>query len=566
MMRCIKGLVGIVFAVLYFCMALVSYGAPKPEDEFMTFRKKYPDEAAIYVVRKQEVNYRLVDDVVVTTIYVYEELLHLGDNTTRYAGDKVYTSSFVEVSDLKAYTLVPQKKKYNKVDVVDFKESYDANSDVFYNDTKEISFTYPSVQKGVKTVLQYTKTIKDSRMMGMYFFNTYLPVDKAVYKVVYDDKMVIEPRLNNVADLEIKEEISKFSETQSSLTYTSKNIDKIKFEKNCPSYSYLGASAYSPIAHITEANGNKRYLISSPEVLHSWYRTFIKDIQHHDPDVKNLVNTIIGQDDSDLDKVEKIYSWVQGNIKYIAFEDGMRGFVPHPGKYVIDKRYGDCKDMASALVSMLREAEIEAHFTWVGTRDLPFKYSDVPAPITDNHMIATVVLDGKTYFLDATGQYLPLGLPSSMIQGKECLISLNEDKFIVEKVPIIPKEINVMCDSVNITLDNGIIKGNAKIEFYGYAKFFNTFKLIKANQKSVDDYLKRLLTKGSNKFHLNNYNISNLSSLYEPISINYDFTLPDYYRKIGDNIYINLVLDRTMTDALLEDRHVALENDYKGDI
>lgn len=554
---------GALLAGIFSVSVVMSSGLSKPENDFNYYNEKYPDAAAIYTLRKQEVNYALVNDSIVTTISVYEEMLHLGDNTGRYTREKVYTSSFVEVSNLKAYTLVPQKRKYERIDVVEFKKSYDTNSDVFYDDTKEISFTYPSVQKGVKTILEYTKTIKDPRMIGMYFFDTYLPVDKAVYTVVYDDRLDVSPKFHNVESLNIHKEKSKISDSQSSLSFTASQIDKIKFDRSCPSYTYMAASVYCPISQFMDKDGETRYLISTTEVLHSWYRTFIKDIQNHDPEIKSLVGTIVDSDDSDLEKVKKIYGWVQGNIKYIAFEDGMRGLIPHPGNYVIEKRYGDCKDMASAIVSMLREAGVEAHFTWVGTRDIPYQYSDIPSPITDNHMIASVMLEGKTYFLDATGQYLPLGLPSSMIQGKECLISLNEDEFLIEKVPIIPKEESVMSDSIAITIDNGTVYGKGRVDLTGYAKFFNTYKLIKANQKSVDDYLERLLPKGSNKFHLDDYDIVCLSDLYAPITIDYDFTIPDYYRTIGDNIYISLILDRTMTDALLENRSVPIENDYK---
>ncbi len=120
-----------------------------------------------------------------------------------------------------------------------------------------------------------------------------------------------------------------------------------------------------------------------------------------------------------------------------------------------------------------------------------------------------------------------------------------------------------MSDTTEISLEDGAIKGHGKVDLTGYARYFNAFKLIKSNKKSVDDYLKRLLTKGSNKFLLDDYSIDNLNDVYAPIGIRYDFSIPDYYREIGDNIYINLVLDRTMTDALIENRTVGIENDYK---
>ncbi len=70
----------------------------------------------------------------------------------------------------------------------------------------------------------------------------------------------------------------------------------------------------------------------------------------------------------------------------------MRGLIPHPASYVCEKRYGDCKDMANLIVSMLHMAGVNnAYHTWIGTRDLPFKYTEFPTPIVDNHMIATYV-------------------------------------------------------------------------------------------------------------------------------------------------------------------------------
>ncbi len=548
---------------ILFCIGMESSAGSKPEEEYDYYKSRYSGEAIVFTERRQSVNYSIVNDEIVTKIYVYEEMLHLGENTARYAGDKVYSSEFIEISDLKAYTLVPGKKKYERIDVTEFKESFDKNSSVFYDDNKEITFTYPSVQKGVKTVIEYTKTVKDPRLMSMFFFNTYIPVDKATYMVEYDKGVTINPQFYNAEFLQIKTEENKPDPTKSGITFTASGIEKIKFDRDCPSYNYLGSSVYCPVSQYITANGENEYVISSTRHLHDWYRTFLHNIKGDDDGLQELVHSIVDPGDDTLEKVRKIFYWVQANIKYIAFEDGMRGFVPHSGKYVIDKRYGDCKDMASAIVTMLRETGIEAFYSWIGSRDLPYTYSEFPAPITDDHMIATFIHEGKTYFLDATGQYTPLGLPTSMIQGKECLISISDDDFTIKKVPVISRENNVMADSVFISLENGTVVGNGHISLTGYAKVFNSYKLIKATQKSIDDYVQRLLTKGSNKFQLREFEISNVSELEIPTSIDYEFSIPDYYREIGDKIYINPILDKTMTDGFLENRSVAIENDYK---
>ena len=50
-------------------------------------------------------------------------------------------------------------------------------------------------------------------------------------------------------------------------------------------------------------------------------------------------------------------------------------------------------------------------------------------------MITNVVIDGKSYFLDATDKFCPFMFPSAMIQGKEALIGKSENEFKIEKVP-----------------------------------------------------------------------------------------------------------------------------------
>ena len=61
------------------------------------------------------------------------------------------------------------------------------------------------------------------------------------------------------------------------------------------------------------------------------------------------------------EKVARIYYWVQDHVRYIAFENGLRGFIPHDAGRVYASRYGDCKDMANLLHEMLRMAGVKSY-------------------------------------------------------------------------------------------------------------------------------------------------------------------------------------------------------------
>src|SRR5581483_12039727 len=102
-----------------------------------------------------------------------------------------------------------------------------------------------------------------------------------------------------------------------------------------------------------------------------------------------ITDSLVANQPTELAKVKSIYYWVINNIKYVAFEDGMQGYIPRQADSICMKRYGDCKDMASIITAMLSVAKIPSYLTWIGTRDIPYSYDDVPLPMADNHMIAT---------------------------------------------------------------------------------------------------------------------------------------------------------------------------------
>ena len=231
----------------------------------------------------------------------------------------------------------------------------------------------------------------------------------------------------------------------------------------------------------------------------------------------------------------------------------MRGLIPHNASYVCDKRYGDCKDMATIVINMLHEAGVEAHFTWIGTRDITYKYSEYPSPMVDNHMIATYIDKDKYYFLDATSQYSSYELPSSMIQGKEALIALSKNDFEIKEVPIIEAGLNLRKDSSVFRVENGNVVGVGKLNLHGYPKVFNSYNIIRSSKKAEEKFMQELLQRGSNKFFVTEYAVNNLDNLDQPIGIDYSYKIEDYYRTIGNKIYFNMNLDKAMAANLIDD-------------
>lgn len=535
-----------------------------PEKEIEALRQKYPDEPIVITKKYEDYDIRMVGDSLVIRVKHTEENAFLGDNVAPYTKDQVYTSSFSTASNVVAKTLNPGKRKWEEVPVTEFRNVSDDDNSVFYDDSEYISFTYPAVKKGSKTTLDYEVTVNDPHFIGSDFFASYAPVMDARFTFTMDEGVKLKFKFFNVDEADIiKTEEKKNGRTV--ISFQMKEVPKVKFESQSPSYSYLAAHMSSMVESYVDSKGNTVKVLGDTDLLYDWYWTFIDGLKQSDSkQLKDIVAGITSPTDDELTTVKKIYYWVQDNIKYIAFEDGMRGFIPHNGDYVCTKRYGDCKDMASIIVNMLHHAGVDAHYTWIGSRDLPYKYTELPTASVDNHMIATYIKDGKYYFLDATGQYQPFGLPTSMIQGKQALIAFDKDKYEIKEVPVIRKEDNVMKDEFSYDIAGGSISGKGKVTLTGYAKVFNSFRMINSNKQSTDDYIDHLLERGSNKFFIDDYAISGLDDLDQPITVDYDFRVEDYYREINGSIYFNMNLDKAFSNAKIEeDRKHPRELDYK---
>ena len=59
--------------------------------------------------------------------------------------------------------------------------------------------------------------------------------------------------------------------------------------------------------------------------------------------------------------------YVQHNVRYVAINIGIGGYQSHMAGDIFANSYGDCKDKATLLVTMLHEAGIDAYFTLVSS-------------------------------------------------------------------------------------------------------------------------------------------------------------------------------------------------------
>ncbi|MEY5047110.1 MAG: hypothetical protein RLZZ175_469 [Bacteroidota bacterium] len=532
---------------------------------FEKAKKQYPDELAIYVKKSEQMNIDIVKDSVIVTTENFSDMLHLSEKSNVYAERSVPHSKFMELIEIKANTLSPTKnEKFENVKVTNFTVQNDISSGVFYDDGKSTNFIFPSIKEGAHTIYQYKHKIREPRFLTSYFFAEHASVLESEFKVVVNSKIKVKFELFGITkeQLEYSEEIKG---KQKIYTWKAKNLKGYRFESSCPNIRYFAPHIMAYVEEVELKNTKKQYL-SEPQQLYDFFYSFVKDVnKNEDEQIKKVVDSLTTGVKSDLEKTKRIFYWVQDHIRYIAFEDGYGGFIPREASAIYQKRYGDCKDMASIITYMLHQAKIPAYLTWIGARNIPYTFDKNPSPNAANHMIATAFVDGKYIYLDATGTYTRFGFPTEMIQGKQCIIAKNERTFDKQFVPIMDKTQSGSVDSVNISISGKTIKGAGIKKVDGYSKLNLVPYLIGKSEEKQKEILTGYLEKGNNKFFLESFNLKDVEDRDKKISIDYQFKVEDYAKSINNEIYINMNLDKIFhnDDIDTTKRKLPIEYDFK---
>lgn len=528
---------------------------------------KYPNDYAVILNLTKETKIYLQDGKPQAQTKVVEEMLILDDKANgAYNKYRIYHGSFRELKDVEAYTKVADGSGYKKLKVTKIKTDNATSESVFYDDVKESVFDFPSLTKGSIAYVSYTIIDKDAHLLTPYYFMSYIPIVHQKYVVSYPSDMQMIFTEKNTANYKITTEEDSKGRTRSK-TFMADTVRDFDRFGGMPTVAYFEPHVIARIASFKNSDGENERFLGDLNDLYKFNFSFLKDLNTtKDESIQKLSDSLTLGIKDDSEKAKRIYQWVQKNIKYVAFEDGMEGFVPRQAKLVCSRRFGDCKDMSSLLTALLRAAGLDAYYTWIGTRDIPYKYEDVPLPIADNHMITTLKIGGEWLFLDGTSSTCIFGFPSGFIQGKQAFVSISPSEYKIIDVPEVNAEKNEIVDSTFVTITDVGFKGYSSVFYKGYFGSEITATLQYKDESDIKDFVKYKMGKASNKFILGNYKINHLDEERKLINIQADFEVPGYGKKLGDEYYINMNLEKFFTNASIIDtlkRKVGVMNEYK---
>jgi transglutaminase-like putative cysteine protease len=180
-----------------------------------------------------------------------------------------------------------------------------------------------------------------------------------------------------------------------------------------------------------------------------WYWGLVHDQLDVDEETRKLAHRIAQGKTTELDKVKAVYDWVVDSTRYVALEFGIYGYKPHRCVQTVSRGWGDCKDKAAVIVTLLKELGIDSTMVIVRSGMRGDFDSNVASLAPFDHAIAYV--PSLDLYLDGTAEFTGSSELPGMDQGALAL-QVNRGDSVLVRLPVSDPEKSVRKREVTATL------------------------------------------------------------------------------------------------------------------
>ncbi len=407
---------------------------------------------------------------------------------------------------------------------------------VFYSDARVCFFKLPLEKKGSISKVKFEKTVLDPRYFTNIFFAESYYIEKKQVSIIVPKWMKVEIKEYNFNGYSISKEVNNKSD-EDIFIYTITKAPMMKQEEQAPGATHI-APHLLIMSKYADAGGQTVTYFNTLADQYKWYRQLVNQIGNETAAIKTKAEEIIKGIVGDIEKVKTLYQWMQDNIRYIAYEDGIAGFKPEKAQEVLRKKYGDCKGMGNLMAEMLKAIGLDGRLCWLGTNHIAYDYS-TPSLGVDNHMICAWLYKGKTYYLDATEKYIGFGEIAERIQGRQVLIE-DGDKYILQSIPITTQLQNTGYEKRTLQIEGNNLSGKVVQTWKGENKEWLLSQLHEIKKEKQEDALKEYLAEGNSSYQISNLKIININDYNADLKIEYDLFFKDAVTGFDKDLYLEL--------------------------
>jgi hypothetical protein len=409
--------------------------------------------------------------IVTTTNYAVRILAREGRDEAR--ASEAYLTESGKVRELKAWLIRPtgEVKSYGKDETLDLA----LNPDDVYNEYRLRVISAADDVYGPGTVFGYQSVVEERTVISQdsFYFQDDLPALVSRYSMTAPQGW----RASGVTFNHAKMEPTVAGSTY---TWELRDLAPVEDEPHSP-----GMSALVPrlaVSYFPPSGTSVRGFETWADVAR-----FMSEIEDPQADINDAVaakaRELTAGAKTELEKIQAIGRYVQ-NVHYISIQKniaGGGGYRPHAATEVFAKSYGDCKDKANLMRSMLKAVKVDSYLVSIYSGEPTYVRAEWASPMQFNHCIIAIRVSdetqvptvvkhpqlGRLLIFDATDPYTPVGDLPEHEQDSLALIDAKESTELL-RMPVTPPDANRLERTTEVTLQrDGSIAATVRSRTFG---------------------------------------------------------------------------------------------------
>jgi hypothetical protein len=482
--------------------------------------------------------------------YSYSVKIFIKNNKAeRYGIFGVSESEYIEVDDIKGKITDIFGNEIKKLKKNDIKES-SLSPYAYYTKRKSKSFKLMHVKFPYILEYSYKKEIESLFLWPHWYPQSDVPTLKSTYKLILEDSFQFNT-LN--IGLDIKPE-KTIEDGDSVFYWEALNIPARADEDFLPPEDEVQmAVLFAPEKfEISKTIGSFR----SWKELGQWLVELYKDKFILSIDAQTEVNSLIKDLADPYDMIRVLYKHLQSSTRYVAIEVELGSWQPYSAETTYRNRYGDCKDLSTLLIAMLRTAGLKAYPAIVKTRDTGIVYENFPVN-RFNHVIAFVPLENDSLWLECTADLLDIhDMPNNIEDINALVVKENGGELI--HTPVAPSKKNTWVSNTiaEIQLNKKSISLDSRVVTSGKQKlmFKRLFEYKDSEDEKID--LQKIFSSYTPNLTIDQYQFTEKGDYEVNVCVNFNGIYKKSFTKTGRRIFLNPNFFNRKTSSNIPDEKV----------
>ena len=456
---------------------------------------------------------------------------------------------------MKAWTIPAAGKEYEvkEKDAVEIGQFGD-----MYSDLRSKVLRIPAAEPGNVIGYEYEQAHRPYVYEDRWLFQDQLPVRRARFV------LQLAPGWE-FRDVWFNHPEQKAQGSGSTWVWELRDLPGVEIQPEMP--PWRAVAGWMAVRYFSSSSTQAQKSHSNWSDMGAWYSSLTQGRRQATPEIKEKVAELTANAPTTLDKMKALAAFAQRDIRYVAIEIGIGGLQPHAAAEIFKNRYGDCKDKATILSSMLGEIGIESYYVLINT-NRGVVTSGHPPALAFNHVILAMRLPddvpdatlfsaqqhaqlGRVLYFDPTDDITPLGHLPTYLQANHGLLVAGDGGELVG-LPLQPPPTNRLYRVGKLTLSPaGTLSGDVQEVRWGAPAASRRSQFLNAKGEDRQKVLESFLTAFLGGFLLTQATAENLERFDETLVLHYGFTANNYAKRAGNLMMVRpRVLGQKSSDVM----------------